>query len=414
MPLGPSTPIFGTVGIAAGAPFTIGQIPVIVNDVPPVIADSLLRQVAGPPVAIIVGATDPAAAATETLRTQGGIISQAPGFAGSVILGQGATVNSSDNVAIGHNASATSATSMAVGSGAAASGNVSVALGNNAVANGGGGVGGAVAVGAGASAVGVGNIALGSGASASGTASIAIGRSATANVGSAIVISPAGGATANGFRAIILSGAVVTARDNEQIWIHAAGTTPNTVGATGGVIFIGGSNSGVAVTHANVIIIGMNQGSFAANCAVIGGAGTIIATMVIGAGNTSTTQKPVTIRLTDRTGAGDLPGSSLTIRPGAGVGADLTTGFIALQSPAAAAAGVTQGFVSRMFVNPGGGVTIEAPDVAGAGVASLRLNGLTSGAAAAIGTLNNAPAAGNPAFWLPINIAGTVRYIPCW
>lgn len=50
----------------------------------------------------------------------------------------------------------------------------------------------------------------------------------------------------------------------------------------------------------------------------------------------------------------------------------------------------------------------------GAGVASLRLNGLTTGAAAALGTLTNAPSAGNPNFWIPINIAGTVRYIPAW
>lgn len=50
----------------------------------------------------------------------------------------------------------------------------------------------------------------------------------------------------------------------------------------------------------------------------------------------------------------------------------------------------------------------------GAGVASLRLNGLTSGAAAAAGTLTNAPAAGDPAFWIPVSIAGTVRYIPAW
>lgn len=50
----------------------------------------------------------------------------------------------------------------------------------------------------------------------------------------------------------------------------------------------------------------------------------------------------------------------------------------------------------------------------GAGNASLRLNGLTSGAGAATGTLTNAPSAGNPNFWIPINIAGTVRYIPAW
>ena len=44
----------------------------------------------------------------------------------------------------------------------------------------------------------------------------------------------------------------------------------------------------------------------------------------------------------------------------------------------------------------------------------LRINNQVSGAGASTGTLTNAPSAGNPNFWLPINIAGTVRYVPCW
>ena len=39
---------------------------------------------------------------------------------------------------------------------------------------------------------------------------------------------------------------------------------------------------------------------------------------------------------------------------------------------------------------------------------------LTNGAAAATGTLTNAPAAGNPTKWIPINDNGTTRYIPAW
>jgi hypothetical protein len=43
-----------------------------------------------------------------------------------------------------------------------------------------------------------------------------------------------------------------------------------------------------------------------------------------------------------------------------------------------------------------------------------RFNNQTSAAAAATGTLTNAPAAGNPGFWLKINIGGTNYAIPCW
>jgi len=38
----------------------------------------------------------------------------------------------------------------------------------------------------------------------------------------------------------------------------------------------------------------------------------------------------------------------------------------------------------------------------------------TDGAGASTGTLTNAPAAGNPTKWIPINDNGTTRYIPAW
>lgn len=39
---------------------------------------------------------------------------------------------------------------------------------------------------------------------------------------------------------------------------------------------------------------------------------------------------------------------------------------------------------------------------------------ITSGAAASIGTLTNAPAAGNPTKWMPVDDNGTTRYVPMW
>lgn len=39
---------------------------------------------------------------------------------------------------------------------------------------------------------------------------------------------------------------------------------------------------------------------------------------------------------------------------------------------------------------------------------------LTNGAAAAAGTLSNAPVAGNPTKWVAINDNGTLRYVPAW
>lgn len=39
---------------------------------------------------------------------------------------------------------------------------------------------------------------------------------------------------------------------------------------------------------------------------------------------------------------------------------------------------------------------------------------MNNGAAAALGTITNAPVAGNPTKWIPINDNGTIRYIPTW
>jgi hypothetical protein len=39
---------------------------------------------------------------------------------------------------------------------------------------------------------------------------------------------------------------------------------------------------------------------------------------------------------------------------------------------------------------------------------------VTNGAAAALGTLANAPVVGNPTKWLAVDDNGTTRYIPAW
>lgn len=64
----------------------------------------------------------------------------------------------------------------------------------------------------------------------------------------------------------------------------------------------------------------------------------------------------------------------------------------------------------QLFVDTGG--TFHIP--CAAGVLLQTPNTLSDGAAAALGTLSNAPTAGNPTKWIPINDNGTVRYIPAW
>lgn len=48
------------------------------------------------------------------------------------------------------------------------------------------------------------------------------------------------------------------------------------------------------------------------------------------------------------------------------------------------------------------------------GVFLVTTSSLANGAGAALGTLANAPSAGNPLKWIEINDAGTIRKIPTW
>ncbi len=61
------------------------------------------------------------------------------------------------------------------------------------------------------------------------------------------------------------------------------------------------------------------------------------------------------------------------------------------------------------------GITAGGPVIVPGGASFLTTNtALTNGAAAAAGTLANAPVAGNPTKWIGINDNGTIRYIPAW
>jgi len=73
-----------------------------------------------------------------------------------------------------------------------------------------------------------------------------------------------------------------------------------------------------------------------------------------------------------------------------------------------AAGKVRCGDTSSSSIQTAGGITHASTTLLTTSVA------LTNGAAAAAGTLLNAPAAGNPTKWIPINDNGTTRYIPAW
>ncbi len=79
------------------------------------------------------------------------------------------------------------------------------------------------------------------------------------------------------------------------------------------------------------------------------------------------------------------------------INAGSTGDLLQLQAASATKVSVTFGGVLTLAVNNG-----------------INFTNQSNGAAAAAGTLTNAPAAGNPTFWLPVQIAGANKFIPCW
>lgn len=113
-------------------------------------------------------------------------------------------------------------------------------------------------------------------------------------------------------------------------------------------------------------------------------------------------------------------GAACTVSTG---GLTVTAGGVTVSAGGATIVGntvitgtLTTSSVAVIGVDPGGS---EALRVGGA----LRVNASTmiatatnfsNGAAAATGTLTNAPTAGNPTKWIPVVDNGTTRYIPAW
>lgn len=61
-----------------------------------------------------------------------------------------------------------------------------------------------------------------------------------------------------------------------------------------------------------------------------------------------------------------------------------------------------------------GSAGLVAGIVTAGGSRPYKATGASNAAAANTGTLTNSPTAGNPGFWLPVNINGTDYCIPCW
>lgn len=73
-------------------------------------------------------------------------------------------------------------------------------------------------------------------------------------------------------------------------------------------------------------------------------------------------------------------------------------------------------FVSYIYAYYVSGTIVQGTDLRSKDVTALvtSFSALNDGAGVSLGTLSDAPAAGNPSKWIPINDAGVTRYIPAW
>lgn len=107
--------------------------------------------------------------------------------------------------------------------------------------------------------------------------------------------------------------------------------------------------------------------------------------------------------------------SGLIVNPTMNKPASGTVGFAAILDVRGGALGAGAGAItnaSTVYISAG--MTGASNNYAlWVDAGTVRIDG-TTGAGASLGTLTNAPSAGDPAYWLPINANGTTYYIPCW
>lgn len=347
--------------IAAGAeliaPITIGNIPKVAGITPPTLNNSLLQQGLDGAVAFIQnGATaTSAAAATETFRTKGGIISEGLG-SGGVQIGQGTNLGIAgkvDAIAIGRLASATNDRSIAIGFNATCNGRAdTVVVGEGAAifqslgmvlgagAYGQGNDGGCYILSVGSNA----NVLCNGGGNSTAVGNFAvarqedtcIGHNAQSNIStafsnSAVVIGSSAHANkaqsinvvigANAFAdkvhcAVIGGGSNSLADDNTLVGYGIVGGA----GSTKSIVMGAGASS----QHASCIILGHSAVSLVANLMVIGGVNSAINVVLIGSGNNQVTPAAKLLRWTDASGADNVAGNVTWQAPlsvGAGAGA---------------------------------------------------------------------------------------------
>jgi hypothetical protein len=397
-------------GIGPGTPFTVNRIPYIANVDPPLLAASpnLLQVLTGNiGVAISPTGTDPAPADTNVLRVLGGItplltgtnnrgvgdaFTVAAGLTGVTLFGRNITLAGSSNntVAIG------STISIASGGGLAVGASITVGASFNA----GNIIIGTLTVGAGAGGSTGGNLFMANGGNVGGGGP---------QDNTIITCGSITGGTGL-FRNVIVTGGLFSI-GNSTAEVAVLGIQPTIAAGIQRAQALGGNHT---LNHNTCLLLGSGLTTTADGQCIIGDAlNNGLHTIIFGpAAVTSANPYAVTIKLTGEVGV-DQNGVNLTIQPGFGTGAAAGGGNIIFQTGGIAASGATiQAAVTRLTIG-------QAAILAALPVEMQVNNGYQAinqvdEAGADAGTLANAPAAGDPTFWLPVRINGADFAVPCW
>lgn len=197
--------------------------------------------------------------------------------------------------------------------------------------------------------------------------------------------------------------------NNSGLGVVMIGADASTSGAVTDCIIIKAEAgaSTCTVGHSDSIVIG-GASTTAANQILLGGGNLLSHTLIFGQG-------PV--------GSGTVLSNDKEFHPtDAATGPNLATNPFRIRGMRPTGNAVGGNLILEGFTPLGSGTTAQTivpvltiqQTSGAAGQAGVRFDTVTSGAGVAAGTLANAPTAGDPAFWLPVDIAGTVHYIPCW
>lgn len=113
-------------------------------------------------------------------------------------------------------------------------------------------------------------------------------------------------------------------------------------------------------------------------------------------------------------GTTNTAGADFTINASRGTGTGNGGRFLFKTAPAGSTGSAQNALQTSLIIDQYGSITSAGDITTGSTTLHKTSVALTNGAAAQTATLTNAPAAGNPTKWIPINDNGTTRYIPAW